>query len=99
MLGLFILAEATTTMGDIPIKLIETVPVAAAIIYTVVLFLKSIDKRDDRLNALKVEWTEMIKDLHGHTMKAVIDASEVVQRNTDALIDVKAVISKCKNVA
>lgn len=76
-------------MNELPIKLIETVPIAAAMIYLCVVFLRSLDKRDDKLDNIQKEWSSSMT-------QAVNQSNQVIDRNTDALIEVKGIIGKCR---
>jgi hypothetical protein len=78
-------------MEGIPAELIKVAPVAAALIYMCIIFLRALDKRDDRLSNLHQEWS---KTLAVNTERTTV----VIDRNTTALIDVKGVIDKCKRV-
>ena len=70
-------------------KLIETAPVAAAMIIVVSMFLKALEKRDDKLDSMTKEW--------GTNTRAIWDAAgKVVDRNTDAMMHNAAQIEKCR---
>jgi hypothetical protein len=88
---LYILESTITT--DLPVKLIETVPIAAALIYVVVVFLRSIDKRSEVIQQMQKDWSASLEQ----TMENVVSSiTPVIDRNTNALIENKAIIEHCR---
>lgn len=70
------------------IELCKQIPAVAALIFLVIQFLHSIEKRDAVLNNIRKEWSDAMSTV-------VKDAAEVTERNTDAMIKVYSVIAKC----
>ena len=80
-------------MDSIFFEFLKSFPSAAAIIYVVILFLRSLDKRDQNFVTIARE--------HNEALKAVSDKieenySKIIDRNTNALVDVLGTIERCK---
>jgi membrane protein implicated in regulation of membrane protease activity len=76
-------------MGEIPIQLIASLPVAAALIYVVKMFLTT-----------QKEWREDLKSVTDSTkadLRSITDAThEVIERNTEALLKIEGTLSNCR---
>jgi hypothetical protein len=67
----------------------KSIPIAGALIYLVILFLRSLDKRDDSLKQVQSDWSSSLN-------QTVSKSNECIDRNTNALIQTLGVIEKCK---
>ena len=74
------------------IELCKQIPAVAALIFLVIQFLRSLEKRDETLNKIRQEWTDGMSS-------AMKSSSEVIDRNTDAMLQVYGIISKCPKIA
>ena len=71
------------------LEIIKAVPVAGVMLVMMIQFLRSLEKRDEKLNAIQKDWSTAME-------KAVETANMTIERNTDALINVKGVIEHCR---
>lgn len=94
-------------MSDIHIKLIEQLPVAVALIYLVVIFLRSIDRRDERFGEmqknLQRDWAIALAESTKITTKvieqdtiALKSTADVIDRNNAAMIKFTEYIQMCR---
>ena len=73
------------------IEIGKQIPAVAALIYLVVKFLGALEKRDDTLNKIRQEWLEGMKI-------TVNSCTDVINRNTDAMMKFHGIISHCAMV-
>jgi hypothetical protein len=75
------------------LEIAKQVPAVLALIYLVVIFIRSLDKRDDRLASMQKTWTETIEksaklgtDAIERNVIALTSTASSMERNTAALI-------------
>jgi len=75
------------------LDVLKEIPAVAALIYLVVTFLKSIDKRDDRLALMQKTWTDTIErstklstDAIEKNVVALTTTALSMEKNTAALV-------------
>lgn len=93
MLGSVLLEEIAevaraTNMETAMIEIGKQIPAVVAIIYLMVRFLGSLEKRDEILNKIRQEWSDGMKS-------TVTSCSEVIDRNTEVMMQFHGAISQC----